>query len=168
MAILRRLGIGLALAVGAIALVAFVARFGDGPLGPFPGGELRQGELVSEPVADWSFARDVPEIALQLVAPHRSRTTWILVHEGQAYIPCGFMSVPLFKQWPYQANVDGRAVVRVEGRRYLARLVQVTDPGLTATLARIGAEKYDLPGYETSPDSGSTWYFRLEPRGHGG
>ena len=55
----------LRIVVGLIALVAllfFGSRLHDGPLfGPIPGGPLEAGEQVSEPVPDWSFAKDVGE-----------------------------------------------------------------------------------------------------------
>jgi hypothetical protein len=33
-------------------------------------------------------------------AGRRSRITWIVVHEGQPYIPCGTPGFSLWKQWP--------------------------------------------------------------------
>ena len=46
--------------------------------------------VALDDVADWRFAADVPEIELQLVAPPRSRTTWVLVREDQLYVPCAW------------------------------------------------------------------------------
>src|SRR5262245_37456151 len=92
------------IAGGLVALVALLfvgARFHDGPLGPIPGGALASGELVSQPVGDWSFAKDVKEIELQLDAQDTSRTTWILVNEGQAYVPCS-LGFPPMKSWHEQ------------------------------------------------------------------
>lgn len=59
-------------------------RMSDGPTGPIPGGLLRTGTLVSEPDVDWSFANG-QMIELQLVEPLGSRTTGVMVHEGQLY-----------------------------------------------------------------------------------
>lgn len=152
--------------VGLVALavlLALGARCADGPLGPIAGGPLESGALVREPVTDWSFVADVEEVELQLLDPPRSRTVWILVHEGEAYIPCGFLDVPLWKQWPYEALRDGRALVRAEDRRYPVRLERVEDSTLRATLSEIAAEKYGLGGGEPAP-ADEVWYFRLEWR----
>ena len=71
----------------------------DGPSGPLPGGRLRTGAIVSEPDVDWTFA-DGQMIELQLVEPLGSRTTAVMVHEGQLYVPCDlgfiFRRVPAF------------------------------------------------------------------------
>jgi hypothetical protein len=162
MRVLRWIGIVLLVVLGVLVAVGAAARFSDGPLAVFPGGPLEAGELVSEPVADWSFATDVEEIEFALLAPPRSRTVWIVVHEGEAYIPCGFLDVPLWKQWPHEAEADGRAVVRIEGKRYETRLSRVTDPALLPALGRLVSEKY-TGGREVEP--GSAWFFRLDPRG---
>mgnify|MGYP003555771884 CR=1 FL=1 len=104
-----RIVLGLAALAG---IVFFGARLLDGPLGPIPGGALQSGVMVSGPVGDWSFASDVEEIALQLEAQSRSRTTWILVHEGRAYIPAS-TEFPPGKTWHRLALEDGRATLDV-------------------------------------------------------
>ena len=88
MTVLRWLIRILAGLVALIALLFVGARFHDGPLGPIPGGPLTSGELVREPIDDWSFAKDVQEIELQLDSERRSRTVWLLVLENQAFVPC--------------------------------------------------------------------------------
>lgn len=141
-------------------LVGFFARFGDGPMGPLPGGPLRDGDLVSAEGVDWSFVNPVREIELQLLNPARSRTTWVVVHGGQLYVPCGFVQVPFFKRWHEEAMRDGRAVVRIQGRRYPVRLVRVTDPTIYQRVAERLVRKY--PGPFPEPDE--VWIFRLDPR----
>lgn len=159
----RGVGIAILAGLGLLAAVAIVARFSDGPIAIFPGGPLESGPLVREPVRDWSFARDVPEVELQLVDPPRSRTVWIVVHEGAAYVPCGFLDVPLWKQWPHEVLEDDRVVVRIEGKRYELRATRVTDEvEHRAVRARV-AEKYGL-GAADRTDPEAVWVFRLEPR----
>ena len=68
------------------------ARFADGPIAIIAGGPFTSGRLVTDPDPDWSFVRDVREVEFQLLEPARSRTTWILYHQGKAYIPCGYMT----------------------------------------------------------------------------
>ena len=151
----------LALVVLAV-VVAGVARFHDGPLGPFPGGALESGELVTEPVVDWGFAANIPEIELQLVDPPRSRTTWVLVREDQLHVPCAWPT-SFAKQWPHQALRDGRVVLRIAGKRYERQAVRVTDPEVHAELEALGSKKYD---YErpAEPDLEGLWFFRMDPR----
>ena len=157
---------GVVYLLGALAVLAFavalVARFSDGPIGPFAGGALVAGELVSEAPADWSFVRDVAEVELQLLEPPRSRTTWILAHEGRAYIPCGLPSFRLWKRWPHEALLDGRFVLRVGGKRYAGRLTRVTEEPLFTVLAGLLAQKYpSAKGYLADPEI--LWMFRLDP-----
>ncbi|MEN8183183.1 MAG: hypothetical protein ABFS46_11685 [Myxococcota bacterium] len=143
--------------------VGVAARFADGAVGPVAGGAFRSGEPVPVQPDDWSFATDIEEIELQLLEPARTRVTWIVVHEGQPYIPCGFLDVPLWKQWPHEAERDGRAILRIDGRLYERQAVRVTDPGLHAELGRLAAAKYGFgDGEPPSPDQ--VWYFRMEPR----
>jgi hypothetical protein len=159
---IRRVGIAAALAVAAFALVAVGARFADGPVGPLPGGRLRAGPLVADPAVDWSFAAQVREIEVQLVEPPRSRTTWVVVHGGALYVPCGFLKWPGLKQWPHQARRDGRAVLRIGGQRFAGRLTRVEDAVLHGELSRLSAAKYGL-GEAAPPDPEGVWFFRFEP-----
>jgi hypothetical protein len=149
---------GLALLVG----VAVVARFHDGPISIFPGGPFRSGERVmAEP--DWAFARDIPEVELQLVDPPRSRIVWLVVHDGLPYVACGFLDVPLWKQWPYEVLEDDRVLLRIDDRIYERDAIKVTDPEEFAAVAALAAEKYGF-GTGEPPDPDAVWFFRLEPR----
>ena len=161
---LRWIGIVLGGLVGLLVVVALGARACDGPLAMFPGGPLTGGELAAFP-EDWSFAADVREIELQLEDPPRSRTVWLVVHEGDLVVPCGFLNVPFFKQWPHQAARDGRAVVRVEGTRYRGTLTRITDPAVLVAVARASAAKYGFgePSDEP-PDPDEVWFFRFSGR----
>ena len=163
MRFLRWLAIAVLGMVVLLFLAGLVARLSDGPIGPFPGGPLVAGELVTDPNVDWSFARDIREIEFQLVQPPRSRTTWVVVHEGLLYIPCGFLDMPLWKQWPHEALEDGRTVLRIDGKRYERLVVRMSDPGSHAVISGLVAEKYGLGGGEPAgPDD--LWIFRVDPR----
>ena len=89
--------------IGSLALLFTItlvgARFADGPIAIFAGGPFTSGELVTGAEPDWSFAHDITEVEFQLVEPPRSRTTWILEHEGKIYIPCGYMTTTWGKIW---------------------------------------------------------------------
>ncbi len=154
-----------------LALAALVvgARFADGPLALVAGGPFRSGELVTGPEPDWSFVREIREVEFQLLDPARSRTTWILDHEGKAYIPSGYMTTwwgRIWKQWPAEAEKDGRILLRVGDRLYERQLVRVEEgPMIEPLLSQLG-EKY-VGGSEIPLDavtSGYLWIFELAPR----
>jgi len=162
MVILRWL---LRVALGALALVALVflgARLHDGPLGPIPGGSLEDGPEVVEPIGDWSFAKEVGEVELQLASQGSSRTTWILVHEGEAYVPCS-LGFPPGKRWHEQAAVDGRAVLRIEGRRYPVALTRLDDAA-TAQLEPVIRAEVDRKYGQAPPSDAGVWLFRVTSR----
>ncbi len=159
MQVLRWIAIALAALVAAIGLLAFGARFSDGPVAMLPGGPFRSGDWVEDSRVDWSFAADIREIQLQSGQPLRSRTTWILVLDGEAYIPCS-LSFPPGKTWHRQALENPEAVVRVAGRRYRRRLVKVDDPALEQRLREVVVAKYGPP---PGAGRGGAWFFQLAP-----
>ncbi len=186
MRILRWLGIALvalvAVLVAALIGIGVVARFSDGSIGPFPGGPLSTGTLVSEPDVDWSFAHG-QEIELQLVEPRGSRTTGIMVDEAQLYVPCdlGFMwgrfsgrtrwmlhLIYVFKRWHEDALRDGRVVLRIAGKRYERQAVRVTAPELLATLRsmieELANQYFSSPLLDVPTDPKDIWFFRIDPR----
>lgn len=158
MKLLRVLAIGLGALVLLIVAVGVGARFSDGPIAIFPGGVFASGEWVGEPVDDWSFAAEIEEIELQSGEPPSSRTTWILVDEGEAYIPCS-LGFPPGKRWHTDALAKPDAIVRIQGRLYPRRLLKVEDETLQQRLAAGAKEKY---GGGPPGDSG-IWFFHLAP-----
>lgn len=162
--LMRSLRVLLVAAAIVLSGVWGAARFvSDGPLGIFPGGALRKGPLVREPVGDWSFATAEQTAELQLVEPLRSRTVWLVVHEGALYIPCGFLDWPLWKQWPYEALEDGRAVLRLQGKRYEVQAQRVESSAEYQVVLRLVAQKY-AQGRSMEADNRNVWFFRLDPR----
>ena len=173
----RILGTLLAMVV-LLVLVVFgvftAARFHDGPfdggLAIVAGGAFVEGELQdnsTEP--DWTFLTDYTTIEFQLLDPARSRTTWIMEHEGRIFIPSGYMNSvtgKLWKHWPIEAEEDGRALLRVDGKIYERQLIRIQEGDIVPPiLAEIG-RKYG--GGQAAPmamvTSGDLWLFELEPR----
>lgn len=141
----------------AIVVVFVGARYHDGPLGPIPGGPLVGGALVAAPVADWSFATDVAEIELQLASQSKSRTVWILVRDGKAYVPAA-TEYPPGKTWHRAALSDGRAVLRIAGKRYPVTLAKVDDVAVVSAVREVALKKYPArPG-------GEVWLFAVASR----
>lgn len=183
--------IGLVLLICA-GLVA--QRMSDGPMGPLPGGKLRSGPLVTERDVDWSAATDGKidvqtgsslEVELQLVNPPSSRTTGVMLHEGELYIPCdlGYIwnrfsgntryilnAIYLVKRWHHDAERDGRVVIRLNGKRYERQAVRVKDPEMISALkAQINETLalMDLPeelGPIPTEEPNDIWFFRIDPR----
>lgn len=159
MRILRAIAFILLGLVLLIAAVAFGARFSDGPIAVFPGGAFRTGEWVDDPAADLSFAADIQEIELESGSPPTSRTVWILVLDGAAYIPCS-LSFPPGKRWHFDALEHPNAVVRIDGKRYRRRLDKVQDPALHARLLELVSAKYAGGPVGRADDA---WFFLLAP-----
>jgi hypothetical protein len=150
--------------------IGFGARFLDGPAGMLAGGPFRSGDFHLGPDPDWQFVRDLDTVEFQLLKPPRSRTTWIIEHEGRLFIPSGYMNTGLgrlWKQWPPQAEHDGRAILRID-RVWLfprqLRRVQADDPALIEPLVAELNRKYRVGATPEAVASGALWLFELHPR----
>ena len=157
-------------AVIVVVVLAFfvVTRFTDGPMGIITGGAFNSGEVVSEE-PDWRYVKDYDIVEFQLLDPARSRTTWIVEHDGRIFIPSGYMLSTvgkIWKQWPLQAEKDGRAILRVDAKLYPRQLVRIKDdpvlPAVLAELSRKYANGAQIPVSEVS--RGSLWIFELVQR----
>jgi hypothetical protein len=158
--LLRGIAWLLFVAAGLAALTAMFARISDGPIGPFPGGPLVGGELVTGPDPDWTRVATVPSIEMEVYAETPlSRTVWVLVDQGQLFVPAGFASR---KTWPAQAVADGRVVVRIAGYRYERQASRVTEPVRLDALRSALGRKYGVTPSQGASDD--TWFFRLDPR----
>ena len=159
---------GAGLVVLAVLALVIGARFGDGPIALVPGGPLVSGELITGREPDWTFARDITEMEFQLVEPSRSRTVWLQVHDKKLYVVSAYMNSmvgQIWKQWPAHALQDGRAVVRLDGKRYERQLVRILDdrPLLEAITAEVN-RKYGAGLSADMATTGDAWFFALEPR----
>lgn len=164
------------LAGGALTVLVLVigtvvtARFHDGPLGIVAGGAFDSGEAHAGPEPDWSFLRDRVTVEFQLLDPPRSRTTWIMEHDNRIFIVSGYMNSwygKLWKQWPAEAEEDGRIVLRVDGTLYPLRMVRVMDGDFVRPVLDEASRKY-LGGTEiplSEIGSGNMWMFELVPMG---
>ena len=181
--LLRRL---VFLVVGATVIIAvylFSMRFADGPSAIVAGGPFSTGEYYNGAEPNWAWLADREEVEFQLLAPPRSRTTWILEHDGRIYIPCGYMDTPwgkIWKQWPIEAQADGRAILRVDGILYYRQLVRIKQgPQIPHLLSELARKYFAQPDMQ-SPSAAardqlliaglqqvtneSLWLFELAPR----
>ena len=153
--------------VTAVLTAAMKQGLSDGSNFVFAGGALVAGELHTGPEPDWSFTNDVSVIELQLVDPPRTRTIWIGEHDGKIYVFSAYMRSlvgRIWKTWPHQAERDGRAVLRIDGKRYERQLQRIeSGPSLDGITASI-AEKYSYNISRELVESGDVWMFEAGPR----
>lgn len=168
MGFIRLLGALLIIVALALGVLFIIARFSDGPLELVAGGPFTTGDIYRGPEPDWSFVADRPTIQFQLVDPPRSRTAWIIEYDGRIFIPCGYMDTfwgRLWKQWPIEAERDGRALLRIDGTIYPRQLVRVqSGPDVAPVVAKL-AQKYGMPVDVSAVESGSLWLFQAAPPG---
>ena len=159
MRILKGLGLVIVGVAAVVALLFVGARFHDGPLSIIPGGPLSAGALITDPIQDWAFSANEDTIELQLADENTSRTTWILVNEGLAFIPCS-LGFPPGKRWHRRADQDGRALLRIRGKRYPVTLQRTDDAELEATLLSSIDSKYG----GGPPSDAGVWFFAVTSR----
>ncbi len=173
--------------LAAVLIGVMALRNADGPKSFIAGGEFTSGEWVVHAVDDWSFAHG-KNVELQLMNPASSRTTGIMLHKGELYIPCdlGFMwnrftgqtrwllnLIYWFKDWHHAALADRRVVLRIDGKRYARQAVLVKDPQLIEelkiALEQMASEFFTDVDFSERPTKGPNdiWFFRLDPRGFG-
>ncbi|MBV1877927.1 MAG: hypothetical protein KUG79_09825 [Pseudomonadales bacterium] len=152
-----------------LALGIFSMRYHDGPIEIFSGGPFSSGERVTGTEPDWEVIKDRSTIEFQMLEPGRSRTTWLAVHEGKLYVPSGYMNSTLgkiWKKWPYAAEIDGRALLRIDNKIYQRQLVRIAadNPIIPILVTEIN-RKYQAGATVENVQSNGTWVFELAPRG---
>lgn len=153
--------------VTAIATAAVKQRFSDGPNRVFSGGALVSGELHTGAEPDWSFVSEIPTIELQLLNPPQSRRIWIAEHDGKVYVWSGYMSTTvgrIWKKWPIQAERDGRAVMRINGKRYERQLVRIQSGDILNGISAAITDKYPSSTTRAAIEAGDVWLFEAAPR----
>ena len=81
------------------------------------------------------------------------------MRDAQAWIPCS-LGYPPGKTWYQKVASDGRAVLRIGGKRYSVTLAQDDDASLPAFALAEVTRKYGKP----PPGEGGALFFRVEPR----
>ena len=166
--LLRILGTIVLVLIVLIAGTLIGARFADGPLEIIAGGPFKTGMPYTGAEPDWSFVKDLETVELQTMDPARSRTTWIVYHDGRAYIPCGYMNTAwgrIWKQWPIEVARDGRAIVRIDGTLYDRYLVRIEDAETIGSVAlELGRKYLGLSAADMASEPEGLWIFELAPR----
>ncbi len=152
--------------VTAVATAAVKQRFADGPNRVFSGGPLTSGDLHAGPEPDWSFVSDIPTIEMQLLDPPRSRRIWTAEYNGKLYVWSGYMGTAvgrLWKRWPVQAERDGRAVIRIDGKRYDRQLVRIESGEVLDGISAAIRDKYPSQTTRAAVEAGDAWVFEAAP-----
>ena len=153
--------------VAAIATAAAKQRFADGPNRVFSGGALEAGELHTGAEPDWRFVSEISTIEMQLLDPPKSRRIWTAEYDGKIYVWSGYMATAVgrvWKRWPLQAERDGRAMMRIDGKRYERQLVRIKSGPILDGISAAIRNKYPSQTTRATVEAGETWLFEAAPR----
>jgi hypothetical protein len=151
---------GLLALVAVLALGAFAVYFFYCPCERTPGGWLL-GEVVEEPVADWSFANDVALCQIQVdrgLLPHAVNLN-CMAAGGELYLSCASCEG---KTWSTAALADPQARLRVGDEVYPVRVTRVEDPAELDAAWRARASKIGRGLDEPRQDG--WWSFKVVSR----
>lgn len=166
--VLKRIGIGIALLVLAIALFLGSMRFHDGPLEILSGGPFKTGTPMAAP-SDWSFLQDRSTIEFQTMDPPQSRTVWLATFEQRLFIVSGYMTTnygAIWKQWPHYLEADDRIILRIDGSLYEQRLQRImSGPEVVPVLNEFSRKYGDgEAASDQAVASGYTWMYEVVDR----
>lgn len=157
----------ISVSITAVGTAALKARRFDGPTQLFAGGPLISGPLITEPEPDWRFTDKIDSIELQLLDPSTSRRVWVIQYDGRIFVVSGDRDTLLGRYWftwPFQAAEDGRAIVRIHGKRYPRQLNRIrSGEDLEGILAAM-LQKYGESGSPQAVEDSVFWLFELAPR----
>jgi hypothetical protein len=142
------------------AMLSLLSACSIDPSDERPGLRL-SGTAVSEPVEDWSFVQEIPEIFVETQTAYRlphSVTIWCVSVGGQLYVAA---SNPEGKRWVANVGRDSNVRLGVAGKVYERRLEPIEDPGTIQGLERAYSTKY---GYEDDGEAVFAAYWRVVER----
>jgi|HubBroStandDraft_6_1064221.scaffolds.fasta_scaffold277361_3 hypothetical protein len=127
-----------------LALLLVMFRItGLNPNGGIPGLWLT-GDLVTTPVADWTFTDNVPTIKLQtqsqFLLPH-SVTINCVAYSGQLYVTSVYPAGPP-RAWNTNVMRDPHVRIKIGDKLYDRTAVVVTDPQEIAGVLQAKTKKY--------------------------
>jgi hypothetical protein len=125
---------GLVVVAVVLLLIARVVGFDPGPTRP---GLWMTGEVVTEPVTDWTFALKVPGLTgIQTRQPFfpalaHSVLTTRFVYNRRLYLGSGYpagIKLPDGRHWNSNVMADPTVRIRIGNKLYDKKLVYVSDP----------------------------------------
>ena len=142
--LLRILGLIL---VGLLLLLVVLRITGFGPHGNTPGLWLK-GDLVTAPVADWSFTDKFETVNVQTntryLLPH-SVTTYCVAYNGQLYLTSVYragLTYPHGRSWNEDVARDPHVRIKIGDQLYDRTLSYVTDQAERASVIEAKRKKY--------------------------
>lgn len=131
-----------------LVLLLVVLRItGFEPHGGTPGLWLK-GQLMTIPVADWSFTDKIPVIEVQTntsyLIPH-SVHTFCVAYNGQLYLTSVYragLTYPNGRNWNANVARDPHVRLKIGDKLYDRTLSYVTDPAERAAVIQLKAKKY--------------------------
>jgi hypothetical protein len=154
---MKKLAWTLAGLVAVLILFVLLARVvGLNPVQTRPGLWLT-GELVTDPVTDWSFAEKVPGTAIQtrqwfLPSLAHSVITTRFHHKGRLYVGSGYpagIKLPDGRHWNRNVLADPRVRIRIGNKLYDRKLVYVPDSVERDDVLRAYGPMFWSPGFYT-------------------
>jgi hypothetical protein len=147
----------------ALGLAAAVGLVGSDPCGPIPGGAL-SGELVTEPVSDWSFVDEQRHCQVEVrPSDPYSVTTYCFGNGDSLYVPA---IMGESKRWTKLAVAEPDALIRVGERIYPVHFERLTDEADRRAAAEAGYRHHhhgEEPPEDLEVDD-DRWYFRVTSR----
>ncbi|MFK7863164.1 MAG: hypothetical protein AB8B95_02950 [Pseudohongiellaceae bacterium] len=155
-------------AVLTLAALGFTLYSSICPCERTPGGFLF-GDYVAEPVADWSFANNVPLCQLQIYAgirPHSINLNCMATEQGELFLSC---STCTQKYWASKVDSNEPARMRLNGKVYPVVLNRITTPSMmdNAWKARVnklqsfGSAPYNPTPAPSAPRPDHWWTFQV-------
>lgn len=137
----------LAIVVCLVLLLIVLRVTGFEPHGGTPGLWLK-GDVVTTPVADWSFTDQIPTIEVQTntwyLLPH-SVHTYCVAYNGQLYLTSVYragLTYPNGRNWNSNVARDPHVRLKIGDKLYDRTLSYVADPAERAAVIQVKAKKY--------------------------
>jgi hypothetical protein len=144
---------GVLVAIVVVLLVLRVTGFNAGPTTP---GLWLRGEVVTEPITDWTFlTKDRGLTGIQTrqwflpILAHSVLTTRF-VHEGKLYVGSGYpagVSLPDGRHWNRNVVADPHVRLMMGGKLYDRKLVYVSDEAERDRVMRAYGPMFFAPGF---------------------
>jgi hypothetical protein len=130
-----------------VLLLVVLSITGFEPRARTPGLWLK-GNLVTTPVADWSFTDQVSTVEVQTrtwyLLPH-SVTTYCVAYNGQLYLDSFYragIEYPHGRSWNENVARDPHVRIKIGNQLYDRTLSHVTDPAEKTAVLQAKAKKY--------------------------
>jgi len=157
------------LGLAVIALGAFFTWFFACPCDRIPGGYL-YGNVIEQPVNDWSFANEVSvcQIQINTLLPHSINLNCMATPQGDLYLSCSNCQR---KYWSQAALKNPSSRLRMNGNVYPVTLTRVTDPMEMDQVWQARVKKLQVVATAVNPAvplgtprPDGWWTFRVESR----